>query len=163
MGVRRKTAGPGDAAPPFELAAEGGGTASLASLLADGPVVLAFFKVSCPTCQFTLPFLDRLHQGAAAGAPRLIAISQDDAGATAEFRAEFGITIPTLFDEESKEYPASNAYGITHVPSLFLVEPPGKISWTSVGFVKAELEELGARFGAAPFGRDECVPPSKAG
>ena len=160
---RRRTARAGDSAPKFELARFGGGSASLDELRSKGPVVLAFFKISCSTCQFTFPFLERLHQGAGDGAPRLIAISQDDAEGTAEFHREYGITMPTLLDEESKDYPASDAYGITHVPSMFLVEPSGEISWSSVGFVKAEMEELGRRFGVAPFRKDDYVPSSKAG
>jgi peroxiredoxin len=163
MGIRRKTVEPGDPAPAFDLARFGGGSASLDRLRAQGSVLLAFFKIACPTCQFTLPYLERLHAGAKAGAPRMVAISQDDPGATAEFHREFGITMPTLLDDEVQGYPASNAYGITHVPSMFLVEPSGKIAWSSVGFVKAEMEELGERFGVAPFRDGEHVPSSKAG
>jgi peroxiredoxin len=161
--TRRPLAKTGDQAPSFELNRFGEGSATLESLCAQGPVVLAFFKISCSTCQFAFPFLERLHKGAGKDAPRIVAISQDDAEGTAEFHREYGITMPTLLDEESTGYAASDAYGITHVPSMFLVEPSGKISWSSVGFVKAEMEELGERFGVKPFRKDEYVPSSKAG
>jgi peroxiredoxin len=121
-------------------------------------VVLAFFKTTCPTCQYAFPFLERLK-----GDTPLFAVSQDDAESTRQFHAEFGITLPTLLDSAGRGYPASNAYGITYVPSLFLVEPDGRISWASTGFHKSELEELGRRLGVAPFRPGENVPEWKAG
>src|SRR6202790_4829551 len=50
----------GALAPDFLLRALDGTTYTLSSLLRNGPVVAAFFKVSCPVCQFTFPFLQRL-------------------------------------------------------------------------------------------------------
>jgi len=47
----------GTKAPEFELKTLDGKKFSLRDELANGPVVLAFFKVSCPTCQYTFPFL----------------------------------------------------------------------------------------------------------
>ena len=55
--------------------------------------------------------------------------------------------MPTLLDSARHGYPASNAYALSHVPSMFLVERDGTISWSLVGFHKKELEALGARFG----------------
>ena len=52
----------GKSAPHFELAAIDGKSYSLQEGLKRGPVLAAFFKVNCPTCQYTLPFLERLYQ-----------------------------------------------------------------------------------------------------
>ena len=52
----------GAKAPAFALQSADGKKASLADALKKGPVVAAFLKVSCPTCQFTAPFLERLHE-----------------------------------------------------------------------------------------------------
>jgi hypothetical protein len=93
----------------------------------------------------------------------MFAVSQDDAAATREFNLEFGITMPTLLDLEKQGYPASNAYGLTNVPSLFLVEPNGSISWSLIGFHKKELEALGAKLGVNPFRPGENVPEMKGG
>jgi hypothetical protein len=71
--------------------------------------------------------------------------------------------MPTLLDSEDEGYPASNAFGITHVPSLFLVEPDGTISLASEGFMKTDLEAIGARAGLPVFGAKESVPAWKAG
>jgi peroxiredoxin len=121
-------------------------------------VLLAFFKVACPVCQLTFPFLERLSR-----ALKIFGVSQDDAEATREFNQEHGITFPALLDSEGEGFPASNAYGISRVPSLFLIEPDGKISWTLEGFSKKDLEQLGARVGVKPFKPGEDVPEWKAG
>jgi peroxiredoxin len=137
----------------------GGARRTLASLLAAGPVLLAFFKVSCPTCQLTLPFLGRL----AAGNLQVVPVSQDTPAATRRFAQEFGLAIPTLFDREEDGYPTSNAFGITNVPSLFLVEPDRRIAWDLVGFHRKQLELLAGRSGQPIFYAGEMVPEWKAG
>jgi peroxiredoxin len=153
----------GDRAPDFRLTdLASGNEKTLSELLKAGPVFLAFFKVSCPTCQYTLPFLERIHRGAE-GATRLFAVSQDDAEATREFHHEFGITMPTLVDSARFGYPASNAYGLSHVPSMFLIERDGTISWSLVGFNRKELEVLGEKLGVQPFKAGERVPEMKSG
>jgi len=132
----RKQLEAGDAAPDLRLARLGGGEARLIS---EVPVLLAFFKVSCPVCQLTLPFVERLHPGA-----RVYAISQNGAEATREFSEHYGLTMPTLLDGEEDGFPASNAFGITHVPTMFLIEPGGRIGRVIEGWNRREMERLGA-------------------
>lgn len=157
-----ETLTPGHPAPDFRLQDLAGGEKTLGELLKAGSVFLAFFKVSCPTCQFTLPFLERIYRGAD-GRARMFAVSQDDAEATREFHREFGITMPTLLDSARQGYPASNAYGLAYVPSMFLVERDGAISWSLVGFNRKELEALGQKLGVNPFKPGERVPEMKSG
>jgi peroxiredoxin len=153
----------GERAPEFELQDDHGHTRSLRDLVKTGPVLVAFFKTTCPVCQLAFPFLDRIHRGQATPAISIFGVSQDDAGATREFTGEFGVTFPILFDTADSGYPASNGYGISHVPSLFLVEPDGVISWTMEGFEKKALETLGAKAGVATFTAHDQVPVFKAG
>ncbi len=148
---------PGESAPDFHLQFLDGGSASLSTLTADGPVALAFFKVSCPTCQYTLPFLQRLRDH------NVIAISQDSAADTREFHEQFRISLPTLLDTRAAGYPASNAFGIHHVPAIFLVEPGGKITQADSGFSRAGLEAIAERFGAPLFRPGEKTPAFKPG
>ena len=145
---------PGSKAPQFSLSDLDGASQTLTEILSRGRVLLAFYKISCPVCQFAFPFLERL----VGGPLPIVAISQDDAGATRRFQKRFGITMPTLLDTESEGYPASNAFGISYVPTLFLVETDSTISLVSEGFVKSDLEAIGV-----PFRADEAVPVWKAG
>ena len=156
----------GGPAPHFDLPGLAGERCSLRDLLQSGPVLLVFFKVTCPTCQLTFPFLERLHRAAKPGAPRIISISQDDAAATRDFNNAFGVTFSTLLDPSAGgpgRYPASNAYRITNVPTLFLVEPDGNISQAVAGFDKAEMEKLAARFGVQLFAPSDRVPVFRPG
>ena len=145
--------GVGEQAPGFRL-----GSFSLEGL--TGPVLLAFFKITCPTCQLTFPFLQRL---ADRGGPRTVGISQDDAAGTAEFNEAFGVRFETVSDPAGEGYRVSNAYGLTHVPGLVLVEPDGRISWASEGFSRPALEALAARFGVGLFEATDRVPNFKPG
>ncbi len=150
----------GAQAPDFKLKNLNGEPQSLQDMLARGPVLLAFYKASCPVCQMTFPFLERLHKAGGSGI-QIIAISQDKAATAREFNSEYGVTFPTLIDDPG--YPVSNAYGIDTVPSLFLIEPDRAVSLSGCGFVKKDLEAIGQRVGAAPFRAGERVPEYRPG
>ena len=150
----------GTRAPDFQLSRLEGGEASFAELAAGGPVLLAFFKVTCPVCQLTMPFLERLH---ANGALTICGISQNDAADTREFNGYFGVSFATLLDAEDEDFPASNAYGISSVPSMFLVAPDGMISRVIEGWNKKEMASLGEAAGITLFQPEENVPAWKAG
>jgi peroxiredoxin len=160
MGTRGRKLGRGDIAPDFRLKRLDGGEFSLSESLAQRPVLLAFYKVSCPTCQYTFPYLDRI-----AGQTNIpfFGVSQDDEQGTQEFSADFGIRFPSLLDCRKSGYPVSNSFGITHVPSLYLIDQDGRISWRSEGFSKSDLDQLGEYTGVKPFREGESIPSFKAG
>src|SRR5215467_7011862 len=111
----------GNPAPNFSLKSLDGKDFSLADSLKKGPVVVAFFKVSCPVCKFTFPFIDRLFRRYQAADLTFLGISQDDVSSSRSFAQEFCISFPVLTDQAN--YPVSNAYGLTMVPTIFLIEP----------------------------------------
>jgi peroxiredoxin len=127
----------GKAAPNWELNSIDGKPYSLKDSLAQGPVVLAFFKVECPICQFTFPFLQRLYQQLPAQGVQIWGISQDDQRATQRFAKECGITFPLLLDDYP--YATSRHYRLEYVPSVFLIGPDSKITMAHEGFCKAGL------------------------
>lgn len=149
----------GQTAPEFRLALAGGGYRTLDELLAEGPVLLAFYKVTCPTCQLAMPFLQRL-QG---GALQVYAVCQDNAGRVKEFADAFEVELPNLLDTVDEGYPASNAYGVTHVPTMYLVERDKRISWEWSGFHRKRFELLAERAGRTIFTDADRVPESQPG
>ena len=158
----------GDQAPLFTLRDAAGNEYSLAEELLKGPVVAAFFKISCPVCQFAFPFLERLFKTYGGNAATFLSISQDDALDTREFCQEYGVTFPALLDDEN--YTASNLYGLTNVPSIFLIGADGIVKVTSIGFDKAKLEAISSELAAltkgpsvALFRAGEVVPSFKPG
>jgi peroxiredoxin len=139
----------GTKAPDFTLPillnrknnAGGGGEFSLPAALQQGPVLAAFFKVSCPTCQYSFPYLERIYQAHGSKKITIVGISQDNQRDTAAFLKEYGATFPTLLDDPNG-YAVSNAYGLTNVPTLFLIAQDGQIEVSSVGWSRQDLEEI---------------------
>jgi peroxiredoxin len=148
---------PGQPAPAFSLQALDGAMITLDELREKGPVLVAFFKISCPTCQLTFPFLERVNQS---GVIPVVGISQDDEDYTEAFNARYGVTFTTLLDPENKRYAVSNAYKITHVPTQFLIQPDGTIAQAWSGFSKADIEQIA---GPQIFRPGENVPERKPG
>ena len=130
----------GNPAPQFALKSLDGQDFSLAESLKKGPVVLAFFKVSCPVCKFAFPFLERLYQRYHTENVTFLGVSQDNVSSSREFAKDFGVSFPILIDDAS--YTVSNAYGLTMVPTVILVQPNGAVRVSSMGFVKADLEAV---------------------
>jgi peroxiredoxin len=159
----------GNIAPGFSLKAPDNKEYSLNTLLERGPVVAAFFKISCPVCQLTFPFLERLCKRYGGDGVTFLGISQDDAKSTTKFAKEYGITFPILIDDENG-YMVSNAYGLINVPTVFLIERDGTVKVSSMGFDKKDLEAIAAhlaerkKISLAPLFRpDEVVPSNKPG
>jgi peroxiredoxin len=160
----------GQTAPGFSLKGLDGKSYSLDSLRQKGAVLAAFFKISCPVCQFTFPFLERLYQRYGGDNVTFLGISQDDAIATAGFTRQYGVTFPLVLDEKGNGYPASNAYGLTSVPTIFLIDEDGTVRINSMGFVKNDLERIAAELAerrqvalSPLFRPNESVPANKPG
>ena len=158
----------GNPAPAFSLSGLNGRSHSLSDALRKGPVVAAFFKISCPVCQFAFPFLERLYETYGDSKVSFWGISQDDAADTKEFCAEYGIRFPALIDGVG--YPVSNQYGLTNVPTVFLIAPDGRVQVASSGFSRADLEKISAEVARATgnplallFRPDEVIPDYKPG
>ena len=122
----------GSAAPP------------VAGVAAGLPHALVFYKVTCPTCQMAAPVLERLSLGYPS---RLVGVGQDPVGKLERFADTYGMTFQSFPDEAP--YAASNAYGIEHVPTLFVVNGEGVVadlveSWDRDGYNRASrtLAEL---------------------
>ncbi len=131
-------------APEFSLPTIDGKKVSLHEALKKGPVVLAFFKVSCPVCQYAFPFFERMFQANRDSHVSFIGLSQDKAKDTEAFMKQFGVTFPVTLDDP-KHYAVSNAYGLTNVPTLFYIDPSGEIEISSVSWSKADVEAVNAK------------------
>ncbi len=135
---------------------------------AAAETLYAIFKTTCPTCEFTWPFLERIRHAIPEGGLRILAVSQDDPGKTAAFNTRLGVNLTTAFDLDP--WTASDELGLTTVPTLFRVGPTGVIEETIVGFDRAAMEGLSRRSAAIAgkpatplFRADEHVPAIKPG
>jgi len=158
----------GKIAPAFQLATTTGKVVSLQESLGKGPVLLAFFKTSCPTCEFTFPYLERLHQQLREHGVQVWGVAQENAQDSARFAKAYGLTFPVLIDD--LPYKISRDYSLEYVPSLFLVKSDGHIEISSEGFCKADLlaiqKSLAQSLSATPpslFLPSERIPEYKPG
>jgi len=158
----------GKNAPSFELTDTDGNAHSLQAGLTQGPLLAAFFKVSCPTCQYTFPFIERLYQQFQSKGVQVWGISQDDARESQRFAKQYAVTFPLLLDDD--HYEISRQYGLKYVPTLFLISPDGRVELWSEGFTKADLLQIQKLFAkyhslAPPplFEARERVPEYKPG
>ncbi len=138
----------GKRAPDLQLKTLEGKEFSLRETLGRGPVVLVFFKVSCPTCQYALPFYQRLFRSYKNQRVTLVGVSQNNPDETAAFAKEFGVSFPLLLDE-AISYPASNAYGLTNVPTIFWIGTDGSVEVSSVGWSRPDFEQINRRMAEA--------------
>jgi peroxiredoxin len=160
----------GKIAPEFTLSTTDGKTVNLHELLQRGPVVLAFFKVSCPVCQYAFPMYERLAQAHKDSGATFLGVSQNDASKAKAFAREYGVTFPVAIDDETNQYAVSSAYGLTNVPTLFYIASDGEIEVSSVGWSKGEVDEVNTKLAALrhenphPLWRGgEDVPAFRAG
>ncbi len=93
-----------------------------------------------------------------------VAVSQDSPADAELFNAECGYTTRQVFDDEENRFEVSDAYGLTNVPTVFLVGPNGRIEHTMVGWSKPEVEDLASKLGVgSPFRPGEDVLVYKPG
>jgi peroxiredoxin len=150
----------GDQALDFTLAGIDKKKYALREALAEGPVLAVFFKTSCPTCQYTFPFLERIFQHIQGKGGRVWAISQDDARHSFDFARKYGAHFPVLIDDYP--YRLSRAYGFSYVPALFVIAGDGTVELLSQGFAKDDLEQAHARLaGGAPAALPPLFQPSE--
>ena len=73
------------------------------------------------------------------------------------------VMLGTLLDSEESGFPVSNDYGISTVPTMFLLEPDGAVSYVIEGWNKKEIAWLGGKASVNPFRQGDNVPEWKAG
>lgn len=128
------------------------------------PAAVAFYKVTCPTCQMAAPPMERLHR---ALGDRFLAVVQDPPERAAEFARAYDTTFPSIADEGP--YPLSSAWGVRVVPTLF-VTAGGRVedvveSWDREGWARAavRLGELRGASIASPSEDGDGLPPFRPG
>lgn len=130
----------GSTAPDFELQSLDGKNLRLSKALERGPVVLVFYKQSCPSCQLTVPLIQRLF--AAVSWVQFWAISQDQLEETSTFVRDHGIEFPVLLDEHP--YQVSADYGLCFVPTIYFVDGDRTIQVADFSFSKPTLNSIAA-------------------
>lgn len=149
-------------APDARFRREGGAAPRTADLLGEAhglPLLLAFFKTSCPTCKLAWPYLQRLHVAYGDTAVKVLGVSQNGIEESRRFFEEWGGATFDLVLDPEPTFAASNAFGVESVPYLVLVAPDGTVEDVFGGWSKARMEALGARLAARAGARPVPVVP----
>jgi peroxiredoxin len=107
----------------------------------NGPLLLGVYKSSCASSKQMFPFLERLNERYRGDGLTVLGVSQDSANITRSFARRYGITFPLVL--EGDDYPVSRAFDIMATPTVFLIEPDGRVAYTTMGFMKPALDALG--------------------
>ncbi|HHH44073.1 MAG TPA: AhpC/TSA family protein [Gammaproteobacteria bacterium] len=100
----------GDPAPDFVLASVRGGSLSLREALADGPVVLSFYRGSwCPFCNLELNALQQCLPDIRTCGARLIAVSPEKPDASLTHAEKLDLEFDVLSDPGNR---VANEYGL---------------------------------------------------
>jgi peroxiredoxin len=113
--------------------------------LGGRPTLLWFYKVTCSVSQMAAPKAEALVE---AYPDNVVGVGEDPPEALRSFSEQYGMprlrSVPDL-----DPFPASDAYGIESVPTMFLIGADGRIddvvqSWDRDGYnrVSARLAEL---------------------
>ena len=155
---------PGTPFPSIALRDETGAPAASP----NGETLYAVFKTTCPTCELAWPYLERIRRIGDGTGLLVVAVAQDDPAKSRAFADRLGTRLETAYDPSPWE--ASDALGVTSVPTLFRVGGDGVIAETVVGFDRERFRGL-ARRAAALAGKpptelflpSDDAPPIKPG
>jgi cytochrome c biogenesis protein CcmG/thiol:disulfide interchange protein DsbE len=131
-----------DVAPNFSLKTLQGQEMDLASL--RGKVVLIdFWATWCAPCRESIPHLADLYKRHRENGFEVIGISVDkgDAEVVRRFSRSVDIPYPVLMASEE----VTRNYGVTALPTTFLIDPEGKIHGKMIGFNAKIAKELAAQ------------------
>jgi thiol-disulfide isomerase/thioredoxin len=108
-----------------------GGNLTLSSFRGS-VVVLEFIKPSCPFCQKTAPFMERLYAWYARRGVVFIAIAGpwDSPAAVGEFIRKYNSSLTYVYDSTGQVF---QKYGVKAVPTLLVLSKGGTVSSSYVG------------------------------
>jgi peroxiredoxin len=126
----------------FELPRHGGGTVSLAGLLAQGPVVVDFWATWCAPCKRALPRYQLLQDRYGAQGVTFVAISEDDPRSQARigpYLQAQGLTLAVALDGDGR---VAKQFGVSDLPTTFVIAPQGRVVAKHVGYSDGDEHEL---------------------
>jgi peroxiredoxin len=96
-------------------------------------VLLNFWATWCGPCRSEMPSLERLYQDFSSNPDfAMLTVNTDQCGTPSveQFVAKNGCDFPVLLDTENV---ASTAYGVSGLPSTFVIGRDGRIIWNCTG------------------------------
>lgn len=112
------------------------------SALKGKVVLLEFWATWCPPCRDSVPEMNGLYEKFKNRDFELLAVALDRGGDAAStvgsFVKETGIEYHVLLDDDK----ASAAFGVTNIPTIFIIDKQGKLVKKQIGFMPQLGENL---------------------
>ncbi|MCO5220149.1 MAG: TlpA family protein disulfide reductase [Thermomicrobiales bacterium] len=133
----------GDRAPNLDRAFPDseGNEYNLTEALRTGPLLLGIYKSSCGASKAMMPLLNRFVDRYGIFGLQVFGIAQDSPNVTRSFiRRSGGLDYPILI--EGDDYPLSIEFDIFATPTIYVIRQDGTIAYTTMGFLRVQMEEL---------------------
>ncbi|MBI9108032.1 MAG: TlpA family protein disulfide reductase [Spirochaetales bacterium] len=133
----------GENAPAFVLTDIDKNYVFSKKLYGTGWVLVDFYATWCENCNEELPYIEELYDDFADSGFQAMLLATDDEGHSVvkPYFASAPTTLTVLIDKYKK---AVGSFGVQALPSLFLVDPDGKIAFKSVGYHEEDIVSLRA-------------------
>jgi peroxiredoxin len=122
-------------APDFTLQSMDGNFVTLSDFRGR-PVMLTFWRINCPACQFQLPFTQELFEKYSSDSLVLLTVNISDRAADIkDYMTGRKATYPVLLDTQDE---VSQSYGLVGIPTTFFIDAKGFIKAYQIGAFQNE-------------------------
>ena len=122
-------------APDFTLQTINGETVSLSDFHGK-PVMLTFWKINCPACQFQMPYIQAVYDECSSKTIATLTINVGDSKlAIKNYITSQKLTFPVLLDPLGS---VANTYGVPGVPMTFLIDTDGILKAYKIGAFQSQ-------------------------
>ena len=146
-------------APDFLLKLTDGTGFVLSERLTAAPLLLFFFKTTCPVCQLASPYIERMAQSGA----KVFGVCQDlELSKAVRYSNEYRLSFPVMLEQSG--YDVSNRYDIDVVPTLIVIDANGSIVESVECFDRKGYEAVAKSLTVnMPFFPEDNVPSYRPG
>lgn len=141
----------GEKAPDFKLEGLNGKDTVALSSYTDKPTIVVFWVSWCSHCRSELPVLEGIYKDLKTKGANVVGINVDDntSDALAALNAA-KVTFPNAFAGSRSGMETVNAYGVTAVPDVYVLDKGGKVASHYEGEVsgstlRTDLAKLGVK------------------
>ncbi len=132
----------GKAAPDFELETLEGEPFKLSDSRGKEVVVLDFWATWCGPCIKAMPSVMAAVDEFEGKGVRLVAVNQQEAaGKVSKFLEAKGWDLQVALDDDARS-PVSSKFGVTGIPTTFIIGKDGKVSMVHSGFSPGLKDQL---------------------
>ncbi len=111
------------------------------NIFGKGWVLIDFFATDCEPCKKELPELQRMADELGSEGLSVLVVATDTQGAALvkPFVESQKVRLPLVIDRYRV---TTERYGVTQIPSVFLVDPKGAIAFKAEGYLETTLAEI---------------------